>query len=111
MNEWREQLEGIQAQACAENVRVTLHAHEEMVEESITLGEVLEAVAAGRILEYYPEHRRGACCLMAGRTRKGRPLHIVCTTAQPVLLIITVCEPKPPKWVTPTERGGKGREV
>lgn len=97
-------LERIRAQANEENIRITQHAHREMVEEDITLNEVLEAVITGQILENYPEHRRGPCCLINGATRHGRPLHVVCTTAQPVLIIITVYEPKPPKWITPTER-------
>ena len=75
-----------------------------MVEEDITFDEVLEAIAAGQILENYPEHRRGACCLLSGLTQNGRYLHVVCTTAQLVLIIITVYEPKPPKWITPTQR-------
>ena len=97
-------IERIRAQAAAEEIRVTLHAQQEMVDEGITLEEVLHASGAAQILENYPEHRRGACCLLYGVTQEGRPLHIVCTTAQPVLVIITVYEPKPPKWVTPTRR-------
>jgi hypothetical protein len=42
--------------------------------------------------------------LMHGLTDKGRPLHIVCTTAQPMLILITVYEPRPPKWRTARER-------
>ena len=98
-------LEQIRVQAAAENIRITQHAQQEMVEEDIALDEVLQVIATGQILENYPEHRRGACCLLNGMTRQSRPLHIVCTTAQPVLIIITVYEPKPPKWVTPTQRG------
>jgi hypothetical protein len=97
-------LEQLCAQAVAERLRITQHAQQEMVEEGITLDEVLQAIATGQILENYPEHRRGACCLLNGMTRQSRPLHIVCTTTQPVLIIITVYEPKPPKWVTPTQR-------
>ena len=97
-------LEQIRVQAAAENIRITQHAQQEMVEEDIALDEVLQVIATGQILENYPEHRRGACCLLNGMTRQSRPLHIVCTTAQPVLIIITVYEPKPPKWVTPTQR-------
>ncbi|RLG59392.1 MAG: DUF4258 domain-containing protein [Candidatus Hydrothermarchaeota archaeon] len=100
-------LKQIRAQAAKEHIRITYHAHQEMVEEEITLDEVLEAIATGQILENYPEHRRGACCLLNGHTRDGRPLHIVCTTARPVLIIITVYEPKPPKWITPTQRGSQ----
>ncbi|MBM4122800.1 MAG: DUF4258 domain-containing protein [Nitrospira sp.] len=57
-----------------------------------------------QVIENYPEHRRGPCCLLNGQTERGRPLHIVCTTAQPSLIIITAYEPRPPKWVTPTQR-------
>jgi len=97
-------LEQIRAQADIENTRITQHAQQEMTEENITLDEVLEAIDTGQVLENYPEHRRGACCLINGVTKKDRPLHIVCTTAQPVLIIITVYEPKQPKWITPTLR-------
>lgn len=97
-------LERIRAQGAVENIRITQHAQKEMVEEDIVLDEVLEAIAAGQILEYYPQHRRGACCLLNGLTQDGRPLHIVCTTTRPTLVIITVYEPKPPKWLTPTQR-------
>ncbi len=97
-------LERTRTQAGTENIRVTQHAQQEMVEENIILDEILEAIATGQIIENYPEHRRGPCCLLNGLTQQGRPIHIVCTTAQPALIIITVYEPKPPKWITPTQR-------
>jgi hypothetical protein len=97
-------LKRIRAQAKVENIRITQHAQQEMVGESIILDEVLEAIATGQVLENYPEHRRGACCLLNGLTQNGRPLHIVCTTARPVLIIVTVYEPMLPKWITPTQR-------
>ena len=93
--------------AAEEEVAEEEMADEEMAEEDITLDEVLEAVATGTILENYPEHRRGACCLVGGFTQNGRPLHIVCTTTQEVLIIIIVYEPRPPKWLTPTQRRQK----
>ena len=97
-------LERIKAQAEAENLRVTQHAQQEMTEDSFSLDDVLEAIATSVILENYPMHRRGACCLLYGRTHNSRSVHIVCTTEQPVLIIITVYEPKPPKWPTPMKR-------
>lgn len=98
-------LRRIREQAIRGEVRLTLHAHQEMVEEAISYEEILQAIVSGQILEDYPEHKRGPCCLLGGVTQAGRSLHIVCTTAQPILVIITVYEPKPPKWVTPTQRG------
>lgn len=95
----------MRSQAAAGYVRVTQHAGEEMVAESISLSDTLEAISVGQLLENYPEHRRGPCCLLGGRTLAGRAVHVVCTTARPMLVIITVYEPLPPKWVTPTQRG------
>jgi hypothetical protein len=97
-------LQRIRAQAEAENFHITQHAQQEMVEENIKLDEVLEVIDTGQILEDYPQHRRGACCLINGITKNGRPIHVVCTSAQPTLIIITVYEPKSPKWVKPTQR-------
>lgn len=94
----------IKSQAVSEAYRVTLHAQQEMVEEGIRLDEVLEALQRAEILEHYPQHRRGACCLVYGPTTQGRPLHLVCTTALPLLIFITVYEPRPPKWETPRKR-------
>ncbi len=94
----------IRTEAKENHIRLTQHAQQEMVEEDIILDEVLEVINTGHVLENYPEHRRGACCLLNGFTRNGRSIHIVCTVARPLLIIITVYEPKPPKWVTPTQR-------
>ena len=94
----------IKSLAVSEAYRVTLHAQQEMVEEGIRLDEVLEALQRAEMLEHYPQHRRGACCLIFGPTAQGRPLHLVCTTAQLLLILITVYEPRPPKWETPRKR-------
>ena len=94
----------IQAQARAATVDFTIHAQHEIAEEAITADEVLQAIAAGQVVENYPTHQRGPCCLLYGRTHQGRPLHLVCTTARPTLIIITVYEPKRPKWITPIQR-------
>lgn len=92
------------AQVAANALRVSDHARGELEDEAIALAEVREALAGGRILEDYPDARRGPCCLVYGRTAAGRPLHVVCTTGPAPLVIITVYVPLPPKWPTPTER-------
>ena len=98
---------GIQAQAASRLIRITDHAREEMEDETITLSEVLEAIASGQIIENYPEHRRGPCCLISGMTMQSRPLHVVCTTSLPLLVIITAYVPTLPKWKNPKERSSK----
>ncbi len=85
-------------------MRVTAHAHQAMVEEDFLLDDLLYVIGNSQVIEDYPEHRRGACCLLYGTTMSGRPMHIVCTTRLPVLVIVTVYEPRPPKWISPTRR-------
>jgi len=82
----------------------TQHASIEAIAEDITEDHIKEAVLSGQIVENYPQHRRGACCLLSGSTKEKRTIHIVCTTKKPTT-IITVYEPKPPKWITPLKRG------
>jgi len=97
----------IAQQAARQEFRVTQHAQQEMAEEDILLSDVLETLQTAQVLEHYPEHRRGPCCLVCGYTFARRPLHVVCTTEQPLLILITIYEPRPPKWETPTQRGRK----
>ena len=86
---------------------VTAHADEEAAEENISLHEIRESLLNGVIVEDYADHRRGPCCLIYGRTSRGRHLHVVVTKEKEPVRIITVYEPKLPYWKTPTERGGE----
>ncbi len=88
----------------AGQMRITQHAAQEMVAEAITLDDVVHAIDNCDLLEDYPDHRRGACCLLHGTDNRGRDMHIVCTTANPTLIIITAYLPRPPKWISPTQR-------
>jgi hypothetical protein len=97
-------IERLRRQVSFGNIRVTLHGHEEMVEDGLTYEEICEAILNGKVIENYPEHQRGACCLVCGQAPSERYIHIVCTTSLDVMIIITVYEPKLPKWVTPFRR-------
>ncbi|MBI3986256.1 MAG: DUF4258 domain-containing protein [Lentisphaerae bacterium] len=86
-------------------LRITAHAHQEMVEEGALLDEVRSVLRDATVVENYPEHKRGPCSLVCRRTAQGRYLHIVCTTGLEFTIVITVYEPRPPKWATPFKRG------
>ncbi len=102
-----DKLSRIQEQAANSDYKPSQHAKAEMKNENISEEDVLDAIANGQILEDYPTHQRGACCLLGGAANNGRHIHVVCTTAQSPMIIITVYEPKPPWWVTPTQRRSK----
>ncbi len=96
--------ESIRQNLISGNIRFTLHAFEEMKNEEINSDDVIQALLDGSLLENYPNHKRGDCCLINGKAKSERPLHIVCTTANPITIVITVYEPKPSKFISPTQR-------
>jgi len=59
---------------------MTAHADEEAREENISLQDIHEVIVNGEIIEDYPAHRRGLCCLIHARISSGRNLHLVTTT-------------------------------
>jgi len=94
-------------QARDDRIRITLHGHQKMIEEDISYEVLREVLLRCRVIENYPEHQRGPCCLVYGYISDERFLHIVCTTTLENIVVITVYEPKEPKWVTPFRRGGE----
>jgi hypothetical protein len=96
----------LREQASNNEIRVSVHAHQRMVEHNVTYDDVREVLLEAFVVENYPDHKRGPCCLVCGLTREDRYLHVVCTTSLQVAIIVTVYEPTAPKWVSPSERGG-----
>ena len=80
------------------------HADKERLADNLTLIEVEEAILNGIILEQYADTGRGACCLVAGFTAGGKPIHIVVGRRNDQVIIITVYIPTPPKFITPFKR-------
>ncbi len=84
---------------------LTLHAQAELIEDNFSHEDLVAGLRTGKLIEDYPEARRGACCLINGVAMDRRPIHIVCTRGGDTLVVITVYEPTPPKWTSPEERG------
>ena len=83
------------------------HGDQERQNDNLTIGEVEEALLAGRVLEQYDDTGKGESCLVVGFTRTGKPIHVVCGVRGEWPVIITVYIPGPPKFKTPYERGEK----
>jgi hypothetical protein len=60
------------------------YAIQRSIERGIRDEEVVEALLNGEIIEEYPEDKYGPSCLVLGRTRAGRPLHVQCSLAPTV---------------------------
>jgi len=78
----------------------SLHALDQSIRKGIAGEEIEEAVESGEVIEDYPDDKYGPSCLVFGRTREGRPLHIQCThPKRRRVKIITVYEPEPEHWI------------
>ena len=86
------------AQAVAEGrYRYTLHGAQKRIERGISGQEIEAILASGEVIEHYPNHRYGPCCLILGSTAAGRQLHVLCSDRS-VIDIITVYDPEPKEW-------------
>ena len=82
----------------AGNYYLTRHARARMEEKNISEYDVIQAVLNGEIIEEYPEHYQGPCCLIYGTSSNEEPIHVVASTGSPAW-VITVYEPDPREWV------------
>ena len=60
--------------------------------------DVRKVIEEGEIVEDYREDARGHSCLILGRARDGRPIHIVCTPKDEYLAVITAYIPVKAQW-------------
>ena len=79
-------------------LRLRVHADERVNRRHITRDEIREAILRDEIIEEYPIHHYGPCCLIYGTAISGRPLHVL-VALPPDPWVITVYEPDPARWV------------
>ena len=65
----------IRAQASEKRIKFTLHAHQEMLEEDISSAELVASLRDCKLVENYPDHKRGDWCLVCGSGDGVRMLH------------------------------------
>jgi hypothetical protein len=80
------------------------HAKTEMEAEELGVikeNEVHEAISNGKIINRYLDDQPYPSCLIYGRTKKNRPIHIVSAYSEEddIAIIVTVYEPDPGKWI------------
>ena len=98
---WLEKIRG-----CFESNAVwySRHARFEMRTEEfgqIEDEEVYQAVCSGEVIEEYPDDSPYPSVLIFGKTKKDRPLHILCAYNQKedLVIIVTVYQPNQQLWI------------
>lgn len=81
----------------AKQYLLTAHASNRAASRNIVSQEIEEAVAAGAVIEDYPDDKYEPSCLIMGATQAGRVLHLQ-VSYLPGVKIITVYEASSDEW-------------
>jgi hypothetical protein len=88
----------LKSNPAAEQRGIISNGVKRMIKRSINRSEIEDAVMAGEIIEEYPNDIYSPSCLIYGRTRDGRDLHVQ-LSLPPSVVIITAYEPDESEWI------------
>ncbi len=94
-------LRQVQQLVASGQVRISEHGYDEFAADAIVTEEVVAGVAAGIVVEDYPDAARGPSVLVLQHDAQGRPLHIlwgVPAGHQRPAVVITGYRPDPARW-------------
>jgi hypothetical protein len=84
-----------------ENVRVSDHGYDELVNDGLLLEDILASVNGSVIVEDYPDYHKGPCVLALQTDKDGLPVHVLWGIPSGVdspAVLITVYRPDPERW-------------
>lgn len=93
-------IEEVRERIFAGQFELSKHAVYQSIIRHIGMQELREAIAAGEVIEDYPDDKYGPSCMIFGTTPAGRPLHGQCSyPSRTPVRIITLYEPTPDLWI------------
>ncbi len=92
------EIEGIRVKISIGEYRFSDHAVKSMIKRDIERIEIEEAIISGEIIEEYPDDKYSPSCLIYGRTKSSRQLHVQ-LSVPPTVVIITAYEPDESEWI------------
>lgn|SRR5690606_37103011 len=93
-------IDQLRAKIVGNQFEFSKHALDQSILRHITVQELREAIESGEVVEDYPKDKYGPSCLVFGKTRSDRPLHIQCSyPSREFVKIITLYQPDPEQWI------------
>ncbi len=89
----------------------TVHCLNRLNQRNISIIDVKNAINTGRIIEYYYDDYPYPSCLILGKSRKGKLIHIVCGISNELVHMITAYYPDIDKWERDMEKRRKSDGV
>ena len=78
----------------------TNHCLNRINQRNISVNDIKNAINNGNIIEYYYKDYPYPSCLIMGRKKDNRIIHIVCGISEEYIYIITAYHPDTEKWET-----------
>lgn len=93
-------IEQLRTKIASNRFEFSKHALDQSILRKITIQELHEAILDGEVIEDYPEDKYGPSCLVFGRTKSDRPLHVQRShPSREIIKIITLYQPDPEQWI------------
>lgn len=91
-----ETLRRVQTLVLAGAYRVSDHAYEEMREDAILIGDIVDSIAMAALVEDYRERNR---VLALHHDTRGKPIHVVwAISTRQLAVLVTAYRPSPDLW-------------
>ena len=90
----------------------TKHCLNRINQRDILISDIKKAINNGKIIEYYYEDYPYPSCLIMGKSKDNRIIHIVCGMSEDLLYMVTAYYPKIDKWENNMQnRRGENNEL
>ena len=80
------------------NIIWTKHCLNRLNQRNILISDVKKAVSNGSIIEYYTDDYPYPSCLVLGKGKNNRNMHVVCAVGQEFVSMITAYYPDDDMW-------------
>lgn len=80
------------------NIAVTEHARIRLIERGISINDVISCITYGELIKQYEDDKPFPSCLILGISTHNTPIHIVVSTDDEYIYLITAYYPDTNKW-------------
>ena len=81
-----------------EQIAITEHARQRLIERKITVNDIIKCIAEGEIIKQYEDDKPFPSCLILGMAMDNSYIHVVVSHDEEFLYLITAYHPDTGQW-------------